>query len=75
MVKVSVDITLSKILAYLILLIGAAYSFMFQDATVLMSSFGAASAVIVAKTYTASQERKKRIEFQEPSTDDDGPDI
>jgi len=68
--KVNIEITLSKILAYLILIIGSIYSFVFQDATVLMSTFAAASTVIAVKTYTSSQERKKRIEFPEG---EDGP--
>jgi len=63
--KINIEIILSKILAYLILIIGCVYSFVYQDATVLISTFGAASGVIVTKTVTSSQERKKRIEFQE----------
>jgi len=65
MVKVSIDLTLSKLLAYLVLIIGSIYSFVFNDATVLISTFGAASAIIAVKTYTSSVERQKKIEFPE----------
>jgi len=68
MVRINVDITLSKLLAYIVLIIGSVYSFIFQDATVLISTFGAASAIITLKTYTSSQERKKRMEFPEEET-------
>lgn len=62
MVKFSIDITLSKILAYLVLIIGSVYSFYFNDATILIATFSAASAIIAVKTYTSSVERQKQTE-------------
>ena len=71
MIKVNINITLSKILAYLVLMIGTIYSYMFNDTTVLIATFSAASAIIALKTYTESRERQKQIEFDP----EDGPNI
>jgi len=70
--KLNLEITMSKILAYLVLIIGSIYSFIFKDPTVLISTFGAASAIIAVKTFTASKERQKELEYNEGP---DGPDI
>ena len=71
MIRINIEITLSKILAYVVFIIGSVYSFYFQDSAVFIASMSAASAIIAVKTYTASQERKKLIEHP----DYDGPEI
>ena len=61
MVKINLYFTTSKFFAYLMLAIGTVYSFLFKDATVLMSTFAAASAIIAVKTYTTSQTDQAKI--------------
>lgn len=54
------NITTSKFLAYLIFFVGSTYAFIFKDSNVLIATFAASSAVMAAKSYTASKERIKR---------------
>lgn len=61
-VKLLLNFTTSKFLAYLILLIGSAYAFVYKEPSVLIATFSAASAVIALKTYTTSRERIKYYE-------------
>lgn len=75
MININIEITLSKILAYVVLIIGTVFAYMFQDTTVLIATFSASSAIIALKTYTSSRERQKRIEHPEPPPDYDGPDV
>lgn len=75
MVTTEIHITSSKILAYLIMILGTIYAFVFKDSNVIIASFSAASAVIIGKTYTASKIKQKQIEHPEPKQTDDGPDI
>jgi len=72
MIKISIEITLSKIMAYLVLIIGTIYAYYFNDTTVLIATFSAASAIIALKTYTSSIERQKKIQYEDP---EDGPNI
>ena len=65
MVKINLYLTTSKFFAYLILVIGSVFSFVFKDGSVLISTFAAASAVIAVKTYTTSQIKKSEIEAGE----------
>lgn len=65
MVKVSIDITLSKILAYVVFIVGSVYSFVFVDPTVFMASMAAASSIITLKTYVDGQTKRKKMEFPE----------
>jgi len=65
MIEVDIKITLSKILAFLVLIIGSVYSFIFNDPAVMMSSFAASSSIIAVKTYTASRTKQKKIEHPE----------
>jgi len=75
MIEVNINITLSKILAFTILMIGSMYAFMTNDSYVLISTFGSASAIITVKTFTESRERQKKIEHPEPPQNSDGPNI
>ncbi len=63
------DFTPSKLLAYIIVVIGSVYSFIFKDSSVLISTFAASSAVIAMKTYTESRSRDKELEFRNKSVD------
>ncbi len=69
MIKVDINITLSKILAFIVLIIGTIYAFITKDSYVLISTFGSASAIIMTKTFTQSREKQKQIE------NEDGPNI
>lgn len=62
----SINFTLSKIMAFLVLAIGSVYSFYFKDAGVLIATFSAASAIIALKTYVSSREKVKRYEQNYP---------
>jgi len=61
-VKVQIILTSSKILAFTVLIIGSVYAFIFHDTTALLSSMAASSSIIALKTFTASTERKKKME-------------
>ena len=62
-VKIALYFTTSKFAAYLILIIGTTYSFVFKDSNVLIATFAASSAVLAVKTYTTSKtEQNKEIE-------------
>lgn len=63
--KFILNFTVSKLLAYLILLIGTLYSFLFKDPDILIATFSAASAIITLKTYTSSRERIKQNEYNQ----------
>ena len=60
--QVSLYFTTSKLLAYLVLLIGTIYAFVFHDSNVIIGTFAAASAVIATKTYTQSRTDQKQME-------------
>ena len=53
MVKVDVLLTASKILAYIILTIGTIYSFIFHDASILITAFSCSAGLMGVKTFTA----------------------
>jgi hypothetical protein len=57
-----VNITTSKLLAYAIFVVGSTYSFIFKDSNVLIATFAASSAVMAAKSYTASRERMRGMD-------------
>lgn len=71
MIKVNINITLSKIMAYLVLIVGTIFAYIFQDMTTLISTFAAATTLLGIKTYTASRERIKQMEYE----NGDGPNI
>jgi hypothetical protein len=71
MITVNINITLSKIMAFLVLFIGSFYAFWFKDATVMISTFAAASSIIAVKTFVAGKTKQKEIQY--PSQD--GPEI
>jgi hypothetical protein len=50
--------TLSKLAAYLILIIGSMFAFYFHDATVLISSFGISGGLLGLKNWSDSQVSK-----------------
>jgi hypothetical protein len=62
-ISVKFEITLSKILAYLIVGIGTWYSIINKDASTLISSWGAASAIILNKQYQDRRKEIARIEY------------
>jgi len=57
--KINIIITLSKIMAYIILIIGSTYAFIYKDATVLIATFSAAATIIAIKTYTSRKNNLK----------------
>lgn len=59
MIKVDIRITLSKIMAYVILIIGCSYSFIYNDSNILIATFSAASAVMATKVLTERGSRRK----------------
>lgn len=61
MVKIDIYLTTSKTAAYLILLFGTIFSFIFKDGTVLISTFGATSAILMMKTYTTKKNSNSEI--------------
>lgn len=69
--KASVNLyfTTSKFLAYLVLLIGTTYAFIFHDSNVLIATFAAASSVIAVKTYTQSKAVGKSTTKKEEEID------
>lgn len=54
-VKFKLLFTTSKVAAYIILMIGTTYSFMFKDGSILLATFSAVSAILMMKTYTNSK--------------------
>lgn len=68
-VNVILNFTTSKLLAYLVLIIGSVFAFVFQDGNVLLGSFAAASAVIATKTYTSSRTLQKEMEYRKKEED------
>ena len=67
MINFNINITASKLLAYLILLIGSAYGYLYQDTAVLIATFSAAGTVMGIKTYTEHRNKKRK--------NGDGPEI
>jgi hypothetical protein len=64
-VKIALYFTTSKFAAYLILIIGSVYSFVFKDSSALIATFTAVSGLLIVKTYTTSktdQENNKNKE-------------
>lgn len=49
--SVTVNLTTSKIAAFLILILGSIYSFQNNDAATLLATFSATSAILIMKTY------------------------
>ena len=60
-VRINIEWTLSKIMAFIVLIIGSIYAFYYQDSGVLIATFSACSAIIAVKTYTSSKEKQKHI--------------
>lgn len=55
----NIYLTTSKTAAYLILLIGSVFAFIFKDGTTLISTFAATSAVLMTKTYVQGKTDQK----------------
>jgi purine-cytosine permease-like protein len=49
--SITVNLTTSKIAAFIILFLGSIYSFQNNDATTLLATFSATSAILIMKTY------------------------
>ena len=50
-VTFTLSFSVSQVAAYLILLIGSVYAFWVKDATTLLATFSAVSAILMTKTY------------------------
>lgn len=61
MIKISLLFTTSKLAAYIILIIGSLYGFLFNDSNALIATFSAVSAILMMKTYQQSQITKEEI--------------
>lgn len=61
MIKINMYMTTSKVLAFLILVIGSVYGFYFHDSSVLIATFAASSGVQALKTYTTSKTDQETI--------------
>ena len=62
--KFILTFTLSKLLAYLVLLVGSAYAFMYKDSGVLIATFSASSAIIGLKTFMEGRVEAKRLQYE-----------
>lgn len=56
--RFNIEFTLSKILAYLIFITGAAYAFTYQDASVMISLAATAGSVIAIKAGASAYQSK-----------------
>lgn len=63
-VDLNMHLTTSKVVAFLILIIGSVFSYMYQDGGTLIATFSAVSAVLMLKTYTQSRTYQKQIEYR-----------
>ena len=61
MIKVKLFFTTSKLLAYLIFFVGAAYSFYSKDPSVIITAMSASAALVALKTYTTSKTDQAKI--------------
>lgn len=61
--RIQVFLTTSKLCAYIILIIGSVFAFVYQDGGVLLATFSAVSAILLMKTYTTSRTEQKKLEY------------
>lgn len=61
MIKIQLFFTTSKTAAYIILLIGTIFSFIFKDSNTLIATFSAVSAILMMKTFQQSQIVKEEL--------------
>ena len=64
-VKIALYFTTSKFAAYLILVIGSTYSFVFKDSSALIATFTAVSGLLIVKTYTTSKTEQENNKNKE----------
>lgn len=65
MIKIALYFTTSKFAAYLILIIGSVYSFVFKDSSALIATFTAVSGLLIVKTYTTSKTEQENNKNKE----------
>lgn len=53
MIKINIILTASKILAYMIFIVGCIYAFMFHDSSILITAFSVSAGLQGVKTFTA----------------------
>ena len=70
-IKIALYFTTSKFAAYLILVIGSTYSFVFKDSSALLATFTAVSGLLIVKTYTTSKTDQKQIDNENRTTKED----
>jgi len=61
MIKFNIYLTTSKTAAYIILLVGSFYSYLFKDSSTLIATFSAVSAILMMKTYSTSKNKSSDI--------------
>lgn len=77
-VKIALYLTTSKFAAYLILIIGSTYGFVYKDSNVLLATFSAVSAILIMKTYVTGKTEQHRQrndyqnDYQRPNSDEVG---
>ena len=64
-IKIALYFTTSKFAAYLILVIGSTYSFVFKDSSALLATFTAVSGLLIVKTYTTSKTEQENNKNKE----------
>lgn len=72
MVKIRLYLTTSKMAAYLILIIGTIFGFMFKDSGTLLATFSSVSAILMMKTYTQSKTEQTQINNTPPTQNNVG---
>lgn len=61
--NLNINLTTSKLAAYIILIIGATFSFIYVDGSVLLATFSATSAILMLKTYVVGRTTNKRRNY------------
>jgi len=62
MIKVNIEISLSKILAYIILILGSIYSFYTKESEVMIFAFSLSAGLMGLKSWDAGVTTRKQIE-------------
>lgn len=68
---VTVNLTTSKIAAFIILILGSVYSYIHSDATTLLATFSATSAILIMKTYQVRRSMENMNEIDDKCNDDE----
>lgn len=71
-VSMNIYLTTSKFAAYIILIVGSIFAFIYKDGTTLISTFAATSAVLMTKTYTQSVTDQKVMDCNKKTEEDVG---